>query len=286
MTKIYSACALIFLLPSLAFAGDFERGVEALDKKDYDVAIACFTACIRDNPRSAEAFYNRGIANINKNEYHKGIEDYSEAIRLAPEDAKAYYNRGTAYYHQKKYDKAIEDYSQTIRLNPKFAAASYNNRGLAYTYKNEDDKAIEDYSQAIRLDPKYAKAFYNRGNVYRVKHEYDKTIDDYSQAIRLDPNYVAAHNSLATVLATCPKEGVRDGKTAVEHATKACELTQWMNANILDTLAAAHAENGNFKEAVKRQQEAIEIGYGDKEDLKKARQRLKQYQEGKPYRDE
>jgi hypothetical protein len=54
----------------------------------------------------------------------------------------------------------------------------------------------------------------------------------------------------------------------------------------LGTLAAAKAEAGNFKEAVKWQKKAIELGYDDKEETEKARQRLKLYEEGKPYKND
>jgi tetratricopeptide (TPR) repeat protein len=76
----------------------------------------------------------------------------------------------------------------------------------------------------------------NRGMGYRVKKEYDKAIEDFSQTIRLDPKNATAYNNLAWLLATCPKDGVRDGKKAIEYATKACELSQWQNAANLGTL--------------------------------------------------
>jgi hypothetical protein len=87
-------------------------------------------------------------------------------------------------------------------------------------------------------------------------------------------------------LATCPKREVRDGKKALEHARKGCELTGWNDPEGLGTLAAAHAEAGQFKEAVKWQKKALEIGYEDKKDQEQARKRLKLYQAGRPYRDE
>jgi hypothetical protein len=78
---------------------------------------------------------------------------------------------------------------------------------------------------------------------------------------------------------------LRDGKKAVEHATKACELTGWNEATSLDNLAAAYAECRDFTMAVMWQKKALELGFPDKEKVK-ARQRLKLYEAGKPYRDE
>ncbi|MBI1916608.1 MAG: tetratricopeptide repeat protein [Planctomycetes bacterium] len=204
--------------------------------------------------------------------------------RLDPKFAAAFGNRGNAYLHKKEYDKAIKDFTEAIR-DPKFATA-FGNRGNAYLHKKEYDKAIKDFTEVIRLDPKNALTFLNRGYAYQQRKEYDKAIKDYTEAIRLDPNSAFAHNNLAWLLATCPNGTVRDGKKATEHATRACELSRWKDSSHLGTLAAGHAESGNFKEAVKWQKKAIGLGFEDKEDLKKARQRLKLYEGSKPYRDQ
>jgi hypothetical protein len=78
---------------------------------------------------------------------------------------------------------------------------------------------------------------------------------------------------------------VRDGKKAIEYATKACELSQWNEAYPLASLAAANAESGNFKEAVKFQKKALEVGFDDKEKKEKAIELLKLYEENKPHRE-
>jgi len=114
---------------------------------------------------------------------------------------------------------------------------------------------------------------------------YDKAVERYTKDIRLNPSDPDASNALAWLLATWPMDEGRDGKRAVELATKACELSNWKDAACLDTLAAAQAECGDFKQAIKWQKKAIELGVS-KGELEKARLRLKLYGEGKPYRDE
>ena len=281
MTRILLACFLV-LLPSVALAGDFADGVEALSKKDYDTAIASFTAAIKEDPRAA-AFAGRGIAYGYKKEYGKAIEDFSEAIRLDPKYVKNYHSRGIAYANKKEYGKAIEDFSEAIRLEPKHAQ-NYHSRGIVYANKKEYGKAIEDFSVTIRLNPKDIYAYHGRGNAYETTKQYDKAIEDFSEAIRLDPKNARGYDMLASMLATCPKDSVRDGKKAVEYATKACRLTDWKDGFSLDNLAAAYAESGDFKEAVRRQKAVIELGFTDKGIMEGARKRLALYQAGKPYR--
>ncbi len=96
-------------------------------------------------------------------------------------------------------------------------------------------------------------------------------------------------NAIAWLCSTCPDAQVRDGKEAIGYATKACQLTSWEDPSYVDTLAAAHAEAGDFVAAVKTQQEAIglldqeDYGAGYRADYEA---RLKLYQEGKPFHEE
>ena len=85
------------------------------------------------------------------------------------------------------------------------------------------------------------------------------------------------------IMATCPESKFRDGKKAVQLATRSCELTQWKNPIILDTLAAAQAEAGYYDAAVKSQTKAIEL-LTDEREKADYHSRLVRYQAKKTYR--
>ncbi|GEM_PF-3189155 len=111
-----------------------------------------------------------------------------------------------------------------------------------------------------------------------------QAVADYEAGLKAEPDSLSCIGRLAWLLATCPDESVRDGERAVELATRACELTDWKDANHIDTLAAALAEAGQFDEAVKRQQQALEIPDAfDEEERKRVEARLRLYESGKPY---
>jgi tetratricopeptide (TPR) repeat protein len=204
-------------------------------------------------------------------------------IGLDPEDARNYYKRGCDLSEKKEYDKAIADFSEAIRIDPNYARA-YLARGIIWEVKKEYDKAIADFSEAIRINPKDSVAYVVRGCDLSEKKEYDKAIADFSEAIRIDPQDSVAYNNRAWLWATCPDAKYRDGKKAVDSATKACEITEWKEANLLDTLAAAYAEAGDFDSAVKWQTNANALNL-DAQAKTKGEARLKLYQEKKPYRE-
>ena len=93
-----------------------------------------------------------------------------------------------------------------------------------------------------------------------------------------------AYMSRASIRATCPDARHRDGKKAIESATKACELTAWMDPTALSTLAAACAQAGDFDAAVKWQSKSIDL-FTDAKDKQDQPSRLKLYQRKRPYRD-
>ena len=64
---------------------------------------------------------------------------------------------------------------------------------------------------------------------------------------------------VAWLLATCDQDSVRDGPRALGEATIACNLTQWKDPRSLESLAAAHAEVGDFDAAVQWQTRALQV---------------------------
>jgi tetratricopeptide (TPR) repeat protein len=116
-------------------------------------------------------------------------------------------------------------------------------------------------------------------DTFEKEGDYANEIDWYTKAIQLDKESPKAYNYLAWLLATCPKAEFRNGTKAVEQATKACELSEWKNMSIIDTLAAAYAESGDFDKAVKWESKVLDA-YPSNDSIKT---RLALYQKHQPY---
>jgi tetratricopeptide (TPR) repeat protein len=284
-------------------------------KKEYDKAIADFDEAIHLQPKNAGLYVSRGVAWREKNNADKAIGDFSQAIQLQPSvgahrlraevwlytkrdfdkaiadydamiklDPKtldAFEGRGNAWMGKKEHDKAITDYTEAIRLEPKNGYA-YQLRGGAWSAKKDYEKAIADYNEVIRINPKYSRVYLNRGFALSRNKQYEKALADYKEVIRLDPKYSQGYNGVAWLLATAPDEKLRDGKQAVELAKKAIELEPKRAAWFGDTLAAAYAELGNFDEAVRLQERALEDPL--LKDDAEAKQRLELYRKKMLYR--
>ena len=163
-------------------------------------------------------------------------------------------------------------------------APAHSNLGLALRDKGDVEGAIACYREAIRLDPKLVSTHVNLGHALSDRGDVEGAIACYREALRLDVKNANAHNNLAWILATGPN-GVRDGKLAVEHATRACELTAWKDPVWIDTLAAAYAEAGDFDKAMEYQKKALSFPKLAKAHAEDGRKRLELFAQKKPFRD-
>jgi len=163
-------------------------------------------------------------------------------------------------------------------------APAWVRRGVLYLSRKQYARAIGDFEEALRCSPRLAVACTNRGFARSQLGQLLEAIADYEQAIQLDPLDFTAHNNLAWILATCSQEVYRNGQRALDHANKACELTRFTEWYCLGTLAAAHAEVEDFKEARRYAKEALRLAPPDEQAGCQGRLRL--YVQRKPYREE
>lgn len=178
-------------------------------------------------------------------------------------------------------EEAIK-YSKSLVERDKPDAYGLFVRSALFNQNEMADKALTDLNAAIKLDPQFAMAFTNRGWLHVEKGDLDEALADFTTAAKIAPKDALIANNLAWFRATCPNAKYRDGKQAVMLATLACEQTGYKHEEFLDTLAAAHAEAGDFKAAVKWATKTLELD-PENEDFA---EHLKLYQSSKPLRDE
>ena len=284
---------------------------------DSDRAIADHTEAIRRDPRNEIAYMHRAEVWREKREFARAISDYDQMIRLVPNGSSGYSLRASAYRDAGNLDRALADLNEAIRIDGRWW--DYAKRGSIRSARQDWDGAISDFSQALFHDPTDWYTFSERGRARHLKGDLAGAVHDYTACLRLNPKYEFArkqraaalerqgkfseaisdllelaplqsgaaaaetYNTLGWLYATCPLPEVRDGEKAVQYATRACELTEFRLANQVDTLAAAHAERGEFARAVEVQQQAVSlVEEAQRQDFTS---RLELYRSQRPYRD-
>ena len=160
---------------------------------------------------------------------------------------------------------------------------AYCRRGAFYLEQKIISIAMTDLNRAIQLDPRVAEFYFYRGECFRNQHQFEAAIEDFHTAVQLDAKNFYAHNNLAWLFATCPDDRIRDADQAIEHANRACELSHFGPWFCLGTLAAAHAEAGDFDEARRWAKESLR--FAPAAELPGCQERLKLYQAKQPWRD-
>lgn len=88
---------------------------------------------------------------------------------------------------------------------------------------------------------------------------YEESDRSYREAASLSPRDARTQNAVAWHLATCPDPSFNDGILAIYHASQAASLSEFRDANVLDTLAAAFARAGRYDEAIDIQEQAMAL---------------------------
>ncbi|MGD0259054.1 MAG: tetratricopeptide repeat protein [Verrucomicrobiota bacterium] len=242
-----------------------------------------FREAVRLCPTNAEIQVNLGDALMLTGQSNEAAASFAAALRLEPDLAERNVKQGKALADQGQLDAALGRFMTAACLKPEDADA-HENLGLCFARLGKPDEAAAHFEEVVRLRPN-AQAYYELGRVQLTQAKTREAAASYQEAVKLGPNWPAALNNLAWILATASDPQLRDGAEAIKLATRACTLTEFKEAVLVGTLAAAYAESGQFQEAVLTAERARELAAsaGKKELAEKNRQLVELYRSGKPY---
>ncbi len=208
--------------------------------------------------------------------------ELQQALAIQPDYPQAFNVLGYLRLQQGQPAAAAAAYARAVELAPGFAEA-HNNLGRVRARQGRMTEAMAEFEAAIRLRPQLAKPHHNLGQALVQRGRGAEAVVPLRDAVRLDPFNVEAANDLAWLLATHPDPAVRNGADAVRLAETALQLGPVTPA-MLDTLAAAYAEAGQFPEAAATAGRAA-AGAGQSEWARQVMARARGYAAGQPYRD-
>ncbi len=309
-------------------------------------ALAAIDEHIKAEPDNVRAYILRSNLNEEEKNFDEAIADLTKAAEIKPDELSIYTNRIRLHELNEDVDAAIADCKTVLEKDLGKAEYAFQFTLVGLYLRAERPLAaaktateiLEDHPDGVWEDERDIVGFQMamrrlellrlRAGAYLNAGEHKKSIDDYELAVDMTdiiydlqqkisprmrlklPDYEGDPgilNNLAWALATSTFDELRDGDRALELAEKAAELTDYKEAYILSTLASAHAELGDFdqaiqwsEKAVKRNQEEMEEIEADdemEEDVKKEalkasaeqleslKKELASYENGKPWRE-
>ncbi|MEM8677753.1 MAG: tetratricopeptide repeat protein [Planctomycetota bacterium] len=249
-----------------------------------DMAIADLNEALQREPANVDALLGRAALREATRDYGEAMADVGRALELRPGLPRALILRSQIATAAGDAGQAVRDLRQLIRREPQNMAFRMQ---LAFTYQalERPQEAIETYGEMLEIDDEYWQAVRGRGDAYLAVGNHAGAIADYRRALDQLPEDAGLLNNLAWVLATSPEDELRDGQEALRVAKQACEVSEYKEAHILSTLAAAHAELGDFEQAVEWSNKAIALESESKELREQLEGELEQYKAGKPWRE-
>ena len=152
-------------------------------------------------------------------------------------------------YAKRDPDVAITFYEEALARQPNWAWM-WIDLGNAYVKRNNTASAITAYEQAARTGPKLVEPHLNLSRLRMKQGDYRGALAAVEEALARKPQDATALKQLAWLLTTSADDGVRDGKRALGVLSKIPQEAGRIDIQYLEVLSAAHAEVGQYDQAV------------------------------------
>ncbi|HIE04822.1 MAG TPA: tetratricopeptide repeat protein, partial [Candidatus Latescibacteria bacterium] len=255
------------------------------DRRMLARAVLHYRRAVQFNPRNAGLHNNLGNALVHQGKLQEAEAEFRQAIRIRPDYAEPHYNLGNLLLQQGRVDEAIAEFREAVRFRPDFVEAR-NNLGTALLQKGRIREAIVQFKEAIRTRPDQGKAWDNLAVVLAGQGRYRKVEELLRGRLRVSPDDLRTKLNLAWLLSTCPDPEVRDGREAVKLAEEVLKASGGRSAEAMGVLAAAYAEAGRFRDAVRTARRAISVARssGREELARSIEAQLRDYEARRPFR--
>ena len=148
---------------------------------------------------------------------------------------------------------------------------------------NHFEKANKLVPDSKQLSSQLASVYFAFATQMDRQQMRETAINHYRKGLVIDPSNNAARNNLAWILATSANQDLRNAEEALIVATKLNADTGNKVPQVLDTLAAAQAANGQFTKAAKSAEMAISQLKNSSKLKQTIQNRLNLYKNGKAF---
>jgi len=247
-------------------------------------ALADLDKAIEISPQNAVPLVLRARIQHQAGNGEAAAADLAKVLAAQPDNPAALELRGLMAADKGDFAAAIRDFT-TLANRPEQDPLVLGQLGMLHLAAKQPRAAIDWFSKAIKIDADQFLSRRGRSDALISIGQHAKAVKDLERALTLKPDDSGVLNNLAWLLATSPDDALRDGKRAIELATKACDVTEWKAAHIISTLAAGYAETGDFAKAREYSEKAVDTdgGAGGIDDQLK--RELQSYVEEKPWRE-
>ena len=182
--------------PTEAAINHYVAGRMAMDRKDYEAALAELAKAIRSDPNLSLAHAAIGDIHRKQGDNQQAANAYEQACNTNPYAFTPHYNLGVTYKllsdaarNAKSAGdylrKAVQVYLRAVMLKPDDFDTNLN-LSTCYFQTGKYDLAEKYCKSAIKTDPKNPFAYSNLGTIYDAQDRYYDAIRAYKDSLELD----------------------------------------------------------------------------------------------------
>lgn len=254
----------------------------------HEEAIAVLERALEIDPALHAARSNLGALLVAAGRADEGIEHLEEAARALPDEGAVQLNLAMALKQAGRREAALVALQRTLELMPDHLRSRFE-YGVLLAESGRLEEAIPAFRTVVKTDP---SRIFAHVNLVRALHETGR-VDEALHACRRGLEHVPGQPQLvnyqAWFLATHPDAAQRDGERALALATALAERRDPPAPEVLETLAAASAETGDFDAALRYARQAQRLAEASPAPRSRVVERLEsaiaRYEVGHPYRD-
>ena len=265
------------------------RGFHALSLNQQgraDEAVKQGERAIELDPKNSDVHLDLAVS-IKQSDVERSISEARRAIELGPENSLAYQFLMNSLLELRRYKEATELGRESLVIAP-YNPDAHLILGAAMAANRDLVSAANQLGYVMLLRPNKEQAHAQLRQVLVAITKEPDGLQRLREIAATAPDAPRMLDELAWLLATNPDPNARDGTEAVRLAEHACDLTGRKIAALLDTLAAAYAETGDFPRATSVADEALNRARstGDNDAVKLSESILASIRDDLPYRDE
>lgn len=248
-------------------------------------ALSHFQEAIRLRPTFVEARHGLARSLLGLRREAEALEQLRPALELEPESVPVRLAVGLALARLGRYEESLVVYDEVLRREPGHTNARHQ-RGNVLARLGRIEEAIPVFEGLLSENPRHSSFRFSLQQALRDAGRFAEAMTVCREGLGEPQEDVRLLQSLAWMLATCPQDDLRRGQEALLLASRANRLAGQPVAEILDALAAAHAECGQFELALEKAQQALRLARENQQDALAGliEQRVRLYELGRPYR--
>ncbi len=96
----------------------FEKGIQAMNLRNYPLAIKYFNNLIEEDPNFAEGWNKRATVHFMMGNFDQSMQDIIKTLELEPRHFGALDGMGLIFIHQGQFQQAIDVYDKMLEIFP------------------------------------------------------------------------------------------------------------------------------------------------------------------------